>query len=74
MTTHLSDIATELVGSGLSGLGQVLSREKTLLARRLVATGRPVTPEEFDRRGWRLSGEEWRLLQGLGRALCFSGL
>lgn len=63
MTTHLSDIATELVGSGLSGLGQVLSREKTLLARRLVATGRPVTPEEFDRRGWRLSDEEWRLVE-----------
>ena len=57
------DAATELVGSGLSGLGQVLSREKTLLARRLVATGQAVTPEVFDRRGWRLSDEEWRLVQ-----------
>ncbi|MGC6487437.1 MAG: radical SAM protein, partial [Planctomycetota bacterium] len=55
--------AAALVGSGLSGLGQVLSREKTLLARRLVAAGDPVTPAQFDRRGWRLSEGEWRLVQ-----------
>ncbi|MCK5941683.1 MAG: 23S rRNA (adenine(2503)-C(2))-methyltransferase RlmN [Planctomycetes bacterium] len=55
--------AAELVGSGLSGLGRVLSREKTLLARRLVAAGRTVTPHEFDRRGFRLSEREWGLVQ-----------
>ena len=40
-----------------------MSREKTLVARRLVANGQRVTPDEFDRRGWRLSDEEWRLVQ-----------
>ena len=62
-TSPSTDASPDLVGSGLSGLGQVLSREKALLARRLVATGQQVTPEVFDRRGWRLADEEWRLVQ-----------
>lgn len=61
--TPSSEAPSDLVRSGLSGLGQVLSREKTLVARRLVAAGHTVTPEEFDRRGWRLSDGEWRLVQ-----------
>jgi len=66
MTTSQPDLpaeAPELVGSGLSGLGQVLSRQKTLLARRLVALGEELTPHEFDRRGLRLSEHEWQLVQ-----------
>lgn len=66
MTPPLSqtpDFAPQLCGSGLSGLGKVLSREKALVARRLVASGRAVTREEFDRRGWRLSEAEWQTVQ-----------
>lgn len=56
-------LASDLVGSGLSGLGRVLSREKTQVARRLVALGEKVTLHEFDRRGLRLSQHEWELVQ-----------
>ena len=60
MTTDSLDATDQLIGSGLSGIGKVLSPQKTLLARRLVAAGQRVTPEDFDRRGWRLSAGEWR--------------
>lgn len=60
--SHERNDLSDLVGSGLSGLGTVFSPEKTLLARRLLATGRAVEPAEFDRRGLRLSEREQAIL------------
>ncbi|MEZ6037253.1 MAG: radical SAM protein [Planctomycetota bacterium] len=51
-----------VVASGLSGLGRVFPPPKALLARRLLATGRPVTSQEFARQGLQLSAEERRCL------------
>lgn len=57
--------------SGLAGLALQLPLEKALLARRIVAKGRTPEPEEFDRRGKRLSaGEEAALRAWLDVGLC----
>jgi 23S rRNA (adenine2503-C2)-methyltransferase len=53
----------EVVASGLSGLQHALPPAKALLARRLVAAGRAVTPFEFDRQGLRLTAGEQAALQ-----------
>lgn len=48
--------------SGLSGLGALMHPKKALVARRLVASGRPLSDAEFDRQGLRLTAEERRSL------------
>lgn len=57
--------------SGLAGLALQLPPEKALLARRIVAKGGTPEPEEFDRRGKRLSASEEAALRAwLDVGLC----
>jgi 23S rRNA (adenine2503-C2)-methyltransferase len=56
-------LTSNLSGSGLSGLGTCLHPQKALVARRLVAAGRPLLDAEFDRQGLRLTAAEREAVQ-----------
>ena len=59
----MSEAATNLIASGLSGLRGALPEAKAILARRLVAAGRTPLPYDFDKQGLRLAPNEQAVLQ-----------